>query len=55
MWLMFFGGIKSVKLLFFIHLFWYNYNEGDSSMFDKLNEQQLEAVRHIDGPCLVIA
>ncbi len=52
---MFFGGIKSVKLLFFIHLFWYNYNEGDSSMFDKLNEQQLEAVRHIDGPCLVIA
>ena len=24
-------------------------------MFDKLNEQQLEAVKHIDGPCLVIA
>ena len=26
-----------------------------SSMFDKLNEQQKEAVMHIDGPCLVIA
>ena len=24
-------------------------------MFDKLNEQQIEAVKHIDGPCLVIA
>ena len=24
-------------------------------MFDKLNEQQLEAVMHVDGPCLVIA
>ena len=24
-------------------------------MFDKLNEQQLEAVKHVDGPCLVIA
>ena len=24
-------------------------------MFDKLNEQQLEAVKHIDGPCLVIS
>ncbi len=24
-------------------------------MFDKLNEQQLEAVKHKDGPCLVIA
>ena len=24
-------------------------------MFDKLNEQQIKAVKHIDGPCLVIA
>ena len=24
-------------------------------MLDKLNEQQKEAVMHIDGPCLVIA
>lgn len=24
-------------------------------MFDKLNNQQIEAVKHIDGPCLVIA
>jgi superfamily I DNA/RNA helicase len=24
-------------------------------MFDKLNDRQEEAVRHVDGPCLVIA
>ena len=24
-------------------------------MFDKLNEQQIKAVKHIGGPCLVIA
>ncbi|MCM1052658.1 MAG: UvrD-helicase domain-containing protein [Ruminococcus sp.] len=24
-------------------------------MFDKLNEQQIKAVKHIDGPCLVVA